>query len=202
MNDKPPKRRLDRDEHNLWQKVKKTVSPIDSKRQNLAHWLDVDNTTEPKAGKQGTDKSADVLKNRAKANRSVPAPYFPPVSMPGDVPPQTRLSGEIDDRTAKRLLKGRVSIDGRVDLHGMSQNVAHTVLNNFLHDAYVSGLRMVLVITGKGRAGEGVLRKSVPAWLKEPPLSTYVSACRPAHITHGGDGALYVRLRKNNQQRR
>ena len=78
----------------------------------------------------------------------------------------------------------------------MNQEQARRVLGDFLRRAQGDGYRAALVITGKGISGEGVLRRHVPAWLAEPALSGVVAGASPAHPRHGGDGALYVALKR------
>jgi DNA-nicking Smr family endonuclease len=103
-----------------------------------------------------------------------------------------------DQQTRDKLTKGRLSIDARVDLHGMTQAEAHGLLLSFLHRAHASGLRYVLVITGKGASfgSEGALKRAVPAWLSTPMFRPLVSGHDHAARQHGGAGALYVRLRR------
>lgn len=110
------------------------------------------------------------------------------------------------DRKARRALqRGRLRPEARIDLHGMTLERAHPALLGFIARAHGDGLRLVLVITGKGRVEEdteplarprGVLRRQVPLWLDQPPLSGIVQGIAPAHRRHGGEGALYVRLRR------
>ena len=116
----------------------------------------------------------------------------------------------LNRRQARRIVAGKTDIDGRLDLHGLYQVEAHARLRAFLQRAHASGLKTVLVITGKGRAedradalgsamGErqrGVLRRSVPLWLAQPDLSQIVLSYGAAATRHGGAGAFYVRLRK------
>ena len=200
----PPKqarrRTLDADEAELWQKVRKTVKPIDTKRQNRIHWLDeMDSETQIAVEADKNVSAAHPILEKNQTSAATPlsrkfdtAPYSPPVSKSL----KTKTSGIIDERTAKKLLKGKVSIDARIDLHGMTQLEAHTKLQNFLMQNHHAGKRMVLVITGKGRLNNGILRNVVPAWMREPQMAVFVSAFRSAHISHGGEGALYVRLRR------
>ncbi|MEO1105882.1 MAG: Smr/MutS family protein, partial [Pseudomonadota bacterium] len=84
------------------------------------------------------------------------------------------------------------------------QDEAHGALSRFIGSAHLSGRRVVLVITGKGKGGEGagILRRAVPHWLASRELQRYVVSFGPAHITHGGDGALYVRLRSPHRVKR
>jgi DNA-nicking Smr family endonuclease len=106
----------------------------------------------------------------------------------------------IDRRTRQRIVRGVQTIDARIDLHGRSQGEAHSTLLAFLHRAQCHGARIVLVITGKGSgeldSGRGILKRQVPLWLNLPEFRTYVSALERAHAEHGGEGALYVRLRR------
>ena len=123
--------------------------------------------------------------------------------------------GNIDAKAVRRLGSGRLTVDARIDLHGMRQSEAHSALRAFLWRAVAKGNRMVLVITGKGgrRApaaadfgdaawlGDasiepGVLRQQVPLWLREPEFAPLVVGYTTAHIRHGGEGALYVQLRR------
>jgi DNA-nicking Smr family endonuclease len=99
------------------------------------------------------------------------------------------------------LSRGRKEIDARLDLHGMTQTRAHRTLLSFLQRASSHGLTFVLVITGKGRAvgaesERGVLRRQVPEWLSLPEFRALVVGFEQAHIGHGGEGALYVRVRR------
>ena len=102
----------------------------------------------------------------------------------------------IDNASAKRLTKGSFSIDDRLDLHGRSEAQAHKALMQFVQQAARNGARTLLVITGKGAMGQGVLRRKVPEWLKEYPLKSHVLAISQASGKDGGGGALYVRLRR------
>jgi DNA-nicking Smr family endonuclease len=99
------------------------------------------------------------------------------------------------------LSRGRKEIDARLDLHGMTQTRAHRALFGFLQRAHHDGLTFVLIITGKGKMGSeserGVLRRQVPLWLSLPEFRSLVVGFEEAHIGHGGEGALYVRVRKS-----
>ena len=100
----------------------------------------------------------------------------------------------------QRVARGKDEIDGRLDLHGLTQSEAHAALLRFLRTAQLARRRLVLVITGKGaRAAEGergVLRRQVPHWLGLPEFRALVVGFEDAHIAHGGEGALYVRIRR------
>jgi DNA-nicking Smr family endonuclease len=102
----------------------------------------------------------------------------------------------IDRRSWLRLKRGQVVIEGTIDLHGLTQEQAHERLGRFLGEAQQSGLRCLLVVTGKGLAHGGVLRHMVPRWLNEGGNRGRVLAFAPAQPKHGGAGALYLLIRK------
>ena len=118
--------------------------------------------------------------------------------LPAARPKTHSVSHALDRPTLDKLAKGRMPIEGRVDLHGMTQDEAYSLLYSFLYRAHAGGLRYVMVITGKGSSsgGDGVLRRSVPAWLSTPAFRPLVSSHDHAARHHGGAGALYVRLRR------
>lgn len=104
---------------------------------------------------------------------------------------------DVDRRTAEKLARGKMKIEGSIDLHGMNQIEAHENLARFIRSSHSRGRRCVLVITGKGRDGKpGILRKRVPEWLNEPPLEAYVLRIAQAKQHDGGAGAIYVLLRR------
>ncbi len=119
--------------------------------------------------------------------------------------------GGLDGRTSERLRRGVLDPEARLDLHGYTEKDAHRALLVFLRSAQSRGLKLVLVVTGKGgrapqahepfdleldRRSRGVLKTSVPRWLKEPGFAFLIAGARDAHRRHGGTGALYVYLRK------
>jgi DNA-nicking Smr family endonuclease len=111
--------------------------------------------------------------------------------------PQPALA-PLGRRLRKRVARGAQSIDGRLDLHGLTQAEAHNALAGFLRAAQARGAGIVLVITGKGdpHGERGVLKRQVPMWLRLPELRGMIAGFESAGIGHGGEGALYVRLRK------
>lgn len=122
-----------------------------------------------------------------------------PVAKPKPAAPPA--IGGLDRKTMTRLSRGAVAIDDRIDLHGMTQDAAHRRLHRFLEAARGEGAKIVLVITGKGApdavdGGRGVLRRAVPEWLRSPPFRLLVSGYESAGRRHGGEGALFVRLRR------
>jgi DNA-nicking Smr family endonuclease len=103
----------------------------------------------------------------------------------------------LDRRSPLRLKRGRMAIEARLDLHGLTQAEAYRELAVFVARASAAGRRAVLIVTGKGtREGGGVLRAAVPRWLNEPALRVHVLAMTPALPRDGGDGALYLLLRR------
>ena len=186
-------RKLQPDEALLWQKVKRTVKPSPHIKEDYDDLLE-----------QFTSSKALPSLPPAKKlvqNRVIPMPSYSPPEIQSRSGTNLKSAFvrqmEIDDVTVKKLKRGRIVIDARVDLHGMTQTKAHAVLYSFIQNAYRASNRMVLVITGKGKLNEGVLRNQVPNWLHDPMFSPYVSGFRQSDISHGGSGALYVRIRKN-----
>ncbi len=103
-----------------------------------------------------------------------------------------------DRRTAERLRRGRMAVEARLDLHGLTQDQAHRQLLSFIRRAAAAGTRCVLVVTGKGSVsqGGGVLRRRLPDWLAQGDCRPLVLAVTRARRAHGGDGAFYVLLRR------
>jgi DNA-nicking Smr family endonuclease len=126
----------------------------------------------------------------------------PPPAGPVRAPPRAsrRLEPhgpvDLDRRSWQRLRRGLYPVDARLDLHGMTQAQAYEALTGFLAAAQARGNRCVLVITGRGLARGGTLRAITPCWLDEPPTRDRVLAYGPARLQHGGEGALYVLLRR------
>lgn len=117
----------------------------------------------------------------------------------------TKTTINMDAGAFSKLKRGKLSPERRIDLHGLTLSQAHPALIRFVMDAYSDGKRLVLVITGKGdrkdpkgpfEVQRGVLRRQVPMWLNAPPLSSVVLQVAASHQRHGGDGALYVYLRR------
>ena len=125
--------------------------------------------------------------------------------LPGLAERLGRAPVNMDARSYGRMTRGKLRPEARIDLHGMTLAEAHPALTGFILSAHGRGLRLVLVITGKGREKDidapmpvrhGVLRHQVPQWLSLPPLGPLVLQVTPAHIRHGGQGAYYVYLRR------
>jgi len=194
----PRKRVLSEEERALWDSVARQTKPL-RKKSRLA--------------KVPLAKSSPV--KTSLANGSPPSASGKPVAKPPAVP--ARPASPAPSRPAKaaapplvslgrreraRLSRGRDEIDARIDLHGMTQVRAHHALLGFLQRAHGDGMTFVLVITGKGKVGSaeqerGVLRRQVPHWLSQPEFRALVVGFEEAHVGHGGEGALYVRVRRS-----
>lgn len=178
----PRRRALSEEERELWDLVSKQVKPLRKRRAAKA-------PSTPHAEPSPAGPSV----RPASSPRPVAAAPPPRVTKPS-VPPLAPLG----KRERTKLSRGRSEIEARLDLHGMTQTRAHRALAGFLHRAHHDGLTFVLVITGKGRSGgeSGVLRRQVPEWLSLPEFRAFVVGFETAHIGHGGEGALYVRIRR------
>lgn len=167
------RRRPSQDDDRLWAAFTKTIKPL--KPQRVKPAADVTTPIKPSPAKTRVEKAA-------------PPPPSAPLLAPKPSPPITSLGR----RERRSVATGKVAIEGRLDLHGHTQSEAHDALCGFLHRARGSGKRLVLVITGKS----GVLRRQVPLWLEMPDMRDIVLGVDQAHVAHGGEGALYVRIRR------
>jgi DNA-nicking Smr family endonuclease len=134
-------------------------------------------------------------KPAAPRQAATPTPAEAPLPPPGI----DRFAG-YDKANADRLRRGKHPVEARLDLHGMTQDEAHHALAAFIRSARVGGKRCVLVITGRGRLGGGVLRAAVPRWLDEPEFRPHLLAIATAQPRDGGAGALYVMLRRTRAE--
>ena len=182
------RRLLSREEHALWEAVAKTAKPL-KKKKALNKPISKVSHADPAAIREMSPPSP---RKKVAAPAPQPKPKLPQV-------PALPLSS-LGRRERSRIAKGRTDIDARLDLHGLTQSEAHGRLLDFLQSMQSRGASVVLVITGKGRLGSaherGVLRRQVPQWLALPEFRLCVSGFEEAHIGHGGEGALYVRIRK------
>jgi len=181
----PPRRKrsLSEEERELWESVAKQIKPLRKK---------------PRAAKTEDAEPPAPPKPAASLRPHLPAKIpRPPKPEPPAAPPLAPLGR----RERSQLSRGKKQIDARLDLHGMTQTRAHRALSGFLQRAHHDGLTFVLVITGKGKMGaeseRGVLRRQVPHWLSLPEFRALVVGFEEAHIGHGGEGALYVRIRRS-----
>jgi DNA-nicking Smr family endonuclease len=177
------KRALSEEDRALWESVARQVRPL-RKRHRAAKPPSAAPEAEATATPRPASPKPTALPRVIAASRPEPPPLAP-----------------IGRRERSKLSRGRKEIDARIDLHGMTQVRAHRVLRSFLQRAHSDGLTFVLVITGKGKVGgaeseRGVLRRQVPQWLSLPEFRSLVVGFEEAHIGHGGEGALYVRVRR------
>ena len=116
--------------------------------------------------------------------------------------PQSDVQKKLDQHWEKPIRKGQLEIDHTLDLHGFTLERAHGILHRFIERSIREQSRVLLIITGKGKGGQGrgIIRQSVPDWLKSGPFASHIFAIRNAHPTHGGDGALYVILRRHRDK--
>jgi DNA-nicking Smr family endonuclease len=179
------RRRLSDDEHVLWKGVTRSIAPLRKIRKD-------EKQTEIDEAPPAAPRAAAKSRSRAAAPLTAPVAPLKPAAPP-PLAPLTR-------KMKHRIARGRHAIDGRLDLHGMTQAEAHAALVRFLHARQARGSKVVLVITGKGARGDdsgrGVLKRMVPLWLGLPELRALIVGFENAAIGHGGEGALYVSLRK------
>jgi DNA-nicking Smr family endonuclease len=166
----------------LWAEVKATVTPLRGRPVSL------ETLTPPVEAPPPPPKARAMNEPRASA--------LPPRRPPALQAPQLHA---IEPRRLRRIGRGGEEIAGRIDLHGHTQAGAHAALVERVLRLHVAGARAVLVITGKGLSGDGILRRRVPQWLAEPPLRAVVAGISPAGRSHGGAGALYVALRRRER---
>lgn len=123
----------------------------------------------------------------------------PPSPPPPSPPPRAEAPAGLDRRSATRLRRGLIRPEARLDLHGSTQAQAHRALAEFVAGSRAAGRRCVLVITGRGELGAGVLRAQLPRWLDSPPIRAGVLGVAPAQPRDGGAGAFYVLLRRSDR---
>lgn len=191
------RRKLNPDEIDLWKKVAAHAERLHPERAEAGHPQILPKPTPKKVpvprignfeiGQTATQKPQRTVLKPSVTERLSHAPV------------------QMDHKAFSKMKRGRIKPEGRLDLHGMRIDTAHPALIRFILSAQASGKRLVLVITGKGKDRDepgpiptprGVLRNQVPQWLSLPPLAQAVMQVTPAHISHGGDGAYYVYLRR------
>jgi DNA-nicking Smr family endonuclease len=205
------RRKLDSEERALWDKIAQTVAPLASHMRQVGADLAsarqdeplpppfADSTPSPQKAPMALtpvpdDAALEALWQKGIGGHGKASPDRPTKS--GLLPLEHGTSPGVDRRTADRFRKGRMTVDGRLDLHGMTQEQAHSALHSFIERAAANGLRCLLVITGKGMRGEGVLRRMVPRWLNDSRLRPLILSFSHAQIPDGGDGALYVLVKR------
>jgi DNA-nicking Smr family endonuclease len=193
------RRHLTADEERLWAAVARSVRPLRAKPS--AAKLPAPKSSAPKSSSPNSSAAPPAKAVPSKPQRARPSvakhvEHAPPPAAHKAKPPSP--ASTVARRERQQLARGKAELGGRIDLHGMTQAEAHNALLRFLHRAQAEGAKFVLVITGKGGPGgdRGVLRRQVPLWLALPELRACVLGFDVAHVGHGGEGALYVRLRK------
>jgi DNA-nicking Smr family endonuclease len=178
------KRPLSDDERVLWRTITRSIAPLRGRK------------AEPDAEMLAAPQPTPARwAHEAKRNAGPTSPDFAALH-PGYKPSAPALA-PIDRRTKQKLARGTRTIDGRIDLHGLTQAEAHAALARFLRQAQSRGASVVLIITGKGGGeGRGVLKRQVPLWLEGAEFRSLVIGFDAAGIGHGGEGALYVRVRR------
>lgn len=204
---RPPRaqqRLLTPEDEALWSSVARTLEPVRKKGR-------VHKSAEREAKVQssaGAPLPSGLQKTLEKAvtEKEKPTAAASPVRTERMPPPVA----EFDRRQVRRLARGRAEVEARLDLHGMRATEAYGALRAFLFACYARGQRSLLIITGKGNGAglrdrpfelhdqgdRGVLRRNVPMWLSQPELRTIIHSFTQAHSRHGGEGALYVQLRR------
>jgi DNA-nicking Smr family endonuclease len=170
-------RRPRSDEARLWALVAATVRPLPGRVVEMA-----------------AEAPADPPPVRPVAK--APAPFVPAAHQSRPRPAVKPPPIDIEPGRKRRLTRERDPLELVLDLHGLDQDRARAVLHRFLLRAQDEGARAVLVITGKGVQGDGVLRRHAPEWLAEPAVRSVVAGVSEAHRRHGGAGALYVALKR------
>ncbi|MGE0231696.1 MAG: Smr/MutS family protein [Flavobacteriaceae bacterium] len=176
------------DDAGLWEAVTREVTPLRRR----------DPAAIGPPGEKPAGGPPEPAKPARKKTLSTALPAYRPL------PPAPRVTGpgRIEPRLLRKLSKAGGDIDASIDLHGMRQDAAHAALDRFIRDGASRGLRLVMVITGKGRSGGegmGILRRQVPKWLASPSLAPFVVATAPAHRHRGGERAIYVQLRRRER---
>ncbi|WP_265502302.1 Smr/MutS family protein [Paracoccus beibuensis] len=197
------KKGLTPEDADLWARVARTARPLTARPGKT----DIDpsqSTPQASAVPVVPAVSAPALP-RFKVGQAAPA-SMPRLPQPQPQTPAQRLAAAdlcMDARTHRRMNQGKLRPEARLDLHGMTLSAAQPRLLQFILSCHGNGLRLVLVITGKGRGDHGplptrpgALRHQVPHWLHSPPLSAVVQQVGAAHFRHGGEGAYYVYLRR------
>ncbi len=177
---------LSSEDRRLWARVTGSAVPHRTRKPLLA------TTIAPKPlPAVATSRAPEASARAAPGPRATNPPQGPLHSRPRGTPEP------LEPRRQRRLSRERDPIDARIDLHGYGRFQAQDALTAFLIGARGRGHGAVLVITGQGRrGGSGIIRASVHEWLTAPALRGIVSGFAPAHRRHGGDGALYVTLRR------
>jgi DNA-nicking Smr family endonuclease len=199
-------RRLTAEEVRLWHGVARTARRLTGRPQETETVLPVPEPAAAGGAAAPERRAGPVAPARTTRTLSAPAGKRGGITIDSAPDPIAALAAVqgLERRRHARLVRGKLEPEARLDLHGMTREAAHPALIAFVLGAQARGLRIVLVITGKGRPDlsdaivperRGVLRHSLPHWLAAPPLTGRAVDVRPAHPRHGGAGAVYLTLR-------
>jgi len=181
-------RKLSTDERILWGRVAKSTRPMAGKTEEL---------TELDAFLAAAEAEIEKAEQQRKtAPAAEQAPQAPAVKKTSGV------HHPLERPVKRKIAKGRLALEARIDLHGLVQSEAHVILLDFLIRAHERGMRHVLVITGKGSSlgSEGALKRAVPFWFSKPEFRYLISSYETAAQHHGGEGALYIRLARRGER--
>jgi DNA-nicking Smr family endonuclease len=152
---------------------------------------------------EATMRDVKPLKGRKRrAKTEAPPPAVPPVERAAPVsrsmakPVAKPQPPQLDGSTERKLTRGLLAIDASLDLHGMTQTQAHNALDRFVARQVGTSSRVLLIVTGKGKGGDGVLKRLMPEWLMAGPYASRILRIASAARNHGGGGAFYVMLRR------
>ena len=180
----------------LWSLVTATVRPIGERKLNVTDPKSpVSQAAEPKPPMKTSRRPVkQAVDARPEATPAPPPP--PPLKAPAA---KLSLPEDIEPRRRRRISRSREPIGARLDLHGMDQSKAEAAVFNFVRRAHEAGMRAILIITGKGTLGDGILRRRTPEWLSDPSIRPLIAGFSFADRHHGGDGALYVALKRSGR---
>jgi DNA-nicking Smr family endonuclease len=183
------------DEQALFREAMQGAKPIARKKRASTSAV-----TPAKAGAQASADRDGTMDPRFRGDdKGKSRPAIPPPPPKAKPPLDAGRIADLDKRTGERFKRGEMAIDGKIDLHGLTQAEAHDRLRAFLAKAAAGGKRCVLIVTGKGAGGWGVLRDAVPRWLNEPDMRRHLLAFAQAQSRHGGAGALYALLKRKRE---
>ncbi|MBI3444600.1 MAG: Smr/MutS family protein [Magnetospirillum sp.] len=182
-----PRRRLvTADEIRVWKAVVQDAAPLPGRSLPDEAQLPPDDAPEPVASKPPPPGNPPQR----------PSAHPPPPSRHGQAELHHGNTPGLDRRSAERMKRGEMEIEAVLDLHGHTQEVAHAELIAFVQRCWNAQRRCILVVTGKGSQGFGILRAQVPRWLNQSPVRERILGFSYARPRHGGDGALYVLIRR------
>ncbi|MGF0539757.1 Smr/MutS family protein [Agrobacterium sp. ES01] len=183
-------RKLNSEDRILWGKVARSTRPMPGRLEDLIEFEAAFIEPEPE--------------NKAPPSKKVPVSLAEKAAQAEAAKKDRRVHHPFERPVKRKLSRGHLPLEARVDLHGLYQSEAHGVLLDFLMRAHDRGMRHVLVITGKGSSmgSEGALKRAVPLWFSKPEFRNLISSYEPAAQKHGGEGAMYIRLARHRGENR